>query len=72
MAELRFMRFRLSLVANPGIGADFESIAINETSKWPFLCIRVSEHFPSMVVLELLYADNFMFTGQRSGLGSKF
>ena len=72
MAELRFMRFRLSLVANPRIGADFESITINETSKWSFLCFRVNEHFPSMGILELLYADNFMFTEQRSDLGSKF
>ena len=32
-AELTFIRFRLSLVANPRIGTDFESTTINETSK---------------------------------------
>ena len=72
MVEIRFMRFRLSLVANPKIGTDFESTTINETSKWSFLCFRVSEHFPSTGILELLYADNFMFTGQRLGSGSIF
>ena len=72
MAEIRFMRFRLSLVANPRIGTDFESTTINETSKWSFLCFRVSEHSPSTRILELLYADNFMFTGQRLGSGSNF
>ena len=51
---------------------DFELNTIYKTSKWFFLCFRVSEHFPSMGVLELLYADNFMFTGQRSGSGSNF
>ena len=33
MAEVTFIRFRLSLVANPRIGTDFESTTINETSK---------------------------------------
>ena len=61
MAEIRCMRFRLSLVANPRIGTDFESTTINETSKWSFLCFRVSEHSPSTRILELLYANNFMF-----------
>ena len=51
---------------------DFELTTIYKTSKWFFLCFRVSEHFPSTGVLELLYADNFMFTGQRSGSGSNF
>ena len=72
MAEIRFMRFRLSPVANPRIGTDFESTTINETSKWFFLCFRVSKHSPSTRILELLHADNFMFTGQMSGLGSNF
>ena len=45
---------------------DFESTTINETSKWSFLCFRVSEHFPGMGILELLYVDNFMSFGQRS------
>ena len=66
------MRFRLSLVANPRIGTDFESTTINEISKWSFLCFRVSQHFPSTGILKLLYEDNFMFTGERSGSGSNF
>ena len=70
MAEICFMRFRHSLVANPRIGTDFESTTINKTSKWSLLCFRVSEHSPGMEILELLYVDNFMFTGQRLGLGS--
>ena len=41
-AEIRFVRFRLSLVANPITGTDFESATINETSKWFFWCFRVS------------------------------
>ena len=71
-AEIRFVRVRLSLVANPIVGTDFESTTVNETSKWYFLCFRLSEHFPSTGILELLYADNFMFTEQRSGSGSNF
>ena len=47
-------------------------LAINETSKWSFLCFRVSGHFPSTGILDLLYADNFMFTKPRSGSGSNF
>ena len=47
MAEIRFIRLRHSLVANPRIGIDFELTTINETWKWSFLCLRVSEHFPS-------------------------
>ena len=65
------IRFRLSLVAKPRIGTDFEPNMINKTSKWS-LCFRVSEHFPSTGFLELLYADNFMLTGQRSSSGSNF
>ena len=72
MAEICWIKFRLLLVANPRLGVDFESTTINETSKWPFLCFRVSDHFQSTGILELLYADNFMFTGQRSGSGSNF
>ena len=71
MAEIHFIRFGLSLVANPRIGTDFELTAINETSS-KFLCIRVSEHFPSTGIWESLYADNFMFTGQGSSSGSNF
>ena len=71
-AEIRFIRFRLSLAANPRIWTNIESTATNETSKWSFLCFRVSDHFPSTGILELLYADNFMLTGQRSGSGSNF
>ena len=41
---------------------DFEWTPINEISKWSFLCFRVSENFPSTGNLELLYADNFIFT----------
>ena len=41
-------------------------------SKWSFLCFRVSEHFPCTWILEFLYVDNFMFTGQRSGSGPDF
>ena len=41
---------------------DFEWTTINEISKWSFLCFRVSENFPSTGNLELLYADNFIFT----------
>ena len=67
MAEICFIRFRLSLVTNPTKGTDFESTTISETSKWSLLCFRVSEHFPSTEILELLYPDNFMLTGQRSG-----
>ena len=64
MAEIRFIRFRLSLVANPRIGTDPESTTISETSKWSFWCFRVSEHFPSTRILKLLYADNIIFTGR--------
>ena len=67
-----FIRFRLSLLANLRIGKCFQSTTINETSKWIFLCFRVSEHFQGSGILELLYADNFMFMGQRSSLGSNF
>ena len=70
--EIRFIRFRLSLVDNPRISTDFESTTINETSKWSFLSFRLSQHFPSRRTLELLHVDNFMFTGQRSGSESKF
>ena len=37
-----------------------------------FLCFRAREYFPSMEIGELFYADNFMFTGQRSDSGSYF
>ena len=67
-----FIRFRLSLVANSRIGTDFESTTRNKISKWSFLYFGVSEHFPSTRILELLHADNFMFTGQRLGSGSNF
>ena len=70
-AEIRFIRFRFSLVANPRIETDFESTTIKKTSKWSFLCFRVSENFPRAGILEL-YADNFMFTGRRSGSESNF
>ena len=43
--EICLIRFRLSPVAYPRIGTDFELTRINETSKWSFLCFRVSEHF---------------------------
>ena len=66
LEKVYFIRFRISLVFNPKIGRDFESTTINETSKWSFLCFRVSEHFPGMGILELLYVDNFMSFGQRS------
>ena len=62
--EVCFIRFRLLLVANLRIGADLESATINKASKRSFLWFRVSEHFPSTWILELLH---FMFTGQRSG-----
>ena len=71
-AEIRFIRFRFSVVDNPRTGSDFESTTKKETSKWSFLCFRVSEHFPSTGILELLYVDNLMFTGRRSGSGSNF
>ena len=45
LEKVYFIRFRISLVFNPKIGMDFESTTINETSKWSFLCFRVSEHF---------------------------
>ena len=70
-AEIRFIRFRFSLVANPRIETDFESTTIKKTSKWSFLCFRVSENFPRAGILEL-YADNFMFTERRSGSESNF
>ena len=61
MSEIRFIRFRLSLVDdNPRIGTDFESAKINKTSKWPFLCFRVSGHFPSTGISELLHMDNLV------------
>ena len=72
MAEMRFIRFRISLFANTRIGTDLESTTINKTRKWSFLCFRVREHFPSTGILELLYADNSTFTGQMSGSGSNF
>ena len=53
-AEIHFIRFRFSLVANPRIGTDIEVTTKNETSKWSFLCFRVSQHFPIMGILELL------------------
>lgn len=71
-AEIRFVRFRLSLVDNPRIGTDFEPTTINETSKSSFLRFRVNKHFPNTGIFKLLYAKNFMFTGQRPGSGSKF
>ena len=71
-AEICFTRFRLSLVANPRIDTDFELTPINKTSKWSFLYFRVNEHFPIPGILELFYVENFMFTGQKSGLGSNF
>ena len=52
MAEIRFVRFRYSLVDNPRIGTDFELTTINETSKWSFLCFRVSEHFPTTKIFK--------------------
>ena len=61
-AEIRSARFRLSLVDNPRTGTDFESTAINETSKSSFLRFRVNNHFPSTGIFELLYAKNFMFS----------
>ena len=42
MAKVHFVSFRFSLVANSRIGADFEWTTIIETSKWPFLCFKVS------------------------------
>ena len=36
------------------------------------LFFRGSLHFPSTAILELLYVDNFMFSGKRSGSGSIF
>ena len=71
-AEICFIRFRLSLAANHRTRTDFGSTTTNKTSKWSFWCFRVSEHFPSTGILELLYMDNFMFTGQRSGSGWNF
>ena len=67
-----FYQVRLSLVANPRIDTDFKSTTIIETSKWSFLYFRVNEHFSSPQILELLYVDNFMFTGQKLGTGSNF
>ena len=46
--EKRFIKFRLSLVANPRIDRDLESTTIKKTSKLFLLCFRVSENFPSM------------------------
>ena len=43
--EIRFIRFRLSLVDNPRISTDFESTTINETSKWSFLSFRLYVHW---------------------------
>ena len=71
-AEIRFTKFRFSVVDNPRRGSNFESTTKKETSKWSFLCFRVSEHFPSTGILELLYVDNLMFTGRRSDSGSNF
>ena len=51
---------------------DFESTRINEISKYSFSCCIVIEHFPSIGILEFLYANNFMFTGQRLGSTSVF
>ena len=62
---MHFIKFRFLLVASPGIDTDFDSTSINETSEWSFLCL--SEHFPITGILELLYVDNYMFTGQRLG-----
>ena len=59
MAEILFIRFRLSLIDNPKMGTGFELTTINQTSKWSFLCFRVSGHFPSTGILELLCVDNF-------------
>ena len=70
LEKVYFIRFRISLVFNPKICMDFESSTITETSKWSLLCFRVSEHFPSMEILGLLYVDNFMSFGQRSCSGS--
>ena len=70
-AEMHCIKFRFSLVANPRLATAFELTTINKTPKWSFLCFRVSEHFSIMGTLEL-YADNFMFTGQRLGSGSNF
>ena len=71
-AEIHFIMFTLSLVANLRIGTDIELTTINETSKWSFLCFRASKHFPNTVILELIYVENLMFTGQKSGSGSNF
>ena len=70
-AEIRFIKFIFLLVANTRIGTHFESTTINKISIWFFLCFRVSEHFPITGILEFLYADNSMFTGQRSGVRIK-
>ena len=53
LAEICFIRFRLSLVADPKVGMNLELTTINETSKWSFSCFRVSEHFPSTEILKL-------------------
>ena len=53
LAEICFIRFRLSLVADPKVGMNLELTTINETSKWSFSCFGVSEHFPSTEILKL-------------------
>ena len=50
----------------------FQPLYGYETLRLSFLCFRVSEHFPSTWVIALLFAYNFMFTGQRLCSGSNF
>ena len=47
-----FIKLKRSLVANPRIGAGFESTIINETSNWSFFSFIVIEHFLSTGILE--------------------